>query len=88
LALTYYIIVRSHYYGPATGPWHLLLDESGEPVTFTSRKEAIAAVNPTGFNHNEYACEFRVLSDGNNEAMRIERRLNTSSPQRRNVKTI
>ncbi len=32
--MTYYIIVRSHYYGPKVGPWHLLADQSGEPVTF------------------------------------------------------
>jgi hypothetical protein len=74
--MTYYIIVRSHYYGPKVGPWHLLADHSGQPVTFASRKEAIAAINPDGISHNEYACEFKILNDGNSGDIRIERRLN------------
>ncbi len=78
-----YLIVRSHYYGPKSGPWRLLVDESGEPLTFASRKEATAAIDPDGLNHNEYACEIMVLSDGNRAPVRIERRRNTGSPNRR-----
>jgi hypothetical protein len=85
--MAYYLIVRSHYYGPKSGPWHLLLEESGEPVTFASRREATAAINPNGLNHNEYACEFKLLRDGNDGAIRVERRQNTGSPPRRTLPT-
>jgi hypothetical protein len=78
-----YLIVRSHYYGRKNGPWRLLVDESGEPLIFASRKEATAAIDPDGLNHNEYACEIMVLSDGNSEPVHIERRWNTGSPNRR-----
>lgn len=74
--MAFYLIVRSHYYGPKTGPWHLLVDTTGEPVVFASRKEAMAAIRSESLSHNEYACEFNVVSDGNCAGGRIERRRN------------
>ena len=81
--MSYYIIIRSHYYGPKGGPWRLLVEESGEPLTFVSRKEAIAAIDPNSLQHSEYACEIMILSDGNSATILLERRLNTGSAERR-----
>ena len=85
--MSYYIIVRRHYYGPKSGPWHLYLDETGEPVIFARRKEAIAAIYCLRLSHNEYACDVKILKDNSTEDFSIERRLNSSSPNRRVLAT-
>ncbi len=85
--MRYYIIVRCHYYGPKSGPWHLYLDETGEPVTFASRKEGIAAIYSFCLSHNTYACDVKILSERHNENFSIERGLNSNSPNRRVVPT-
>jgi hypothetical protein len=86
--MSYYIIVRCHYYGPKSGPWHLYLDETGEPLIFARRNEAIAAIDSLCLSHNEYACDVKILTEGNNEDICIERRLNSSSPNRRVLPTV
>ena len=85
--MSYYIIVRCHYYGPKSGPWHLYLDETGEPVSFARRKEAIAAIYSFGLSHNEYARDFKLLREGNCDNFCMERRLNGSSPNRQVLPT-
>ena len=84
--MSYYIIVRciigAIIMVPKTGPWHLYLDETGGPVTFARRKEAIAAIESIRLSHNQYACDVKILTEDSNGDICIERRLNSSSPNR------
>ena len=83
--MAYYVIVRSHYYGSKSGPWRLVVEGSGELMTFASRKEANATVNSYSLSHNEYACEFQILSDANYSCGLLQRRVNSRSSGRRTL---
>jgi len=77
------LLARSHYYGPRTGLWTLCVDQSGEPIEFASREEAIEFVErEICLSRNEYARDYRVF-DGtmDPDVIQIERRLSRSRPR-------
>ncbi len=78
-----YLLARSHYYGPRTGPWTLCVDESGEPVEFASREEAMEFVEQeTGLSRNEYARDYRVVEGTvDPDVIQIQRKLSRSRPR-------
>ena len=83
--MVYFLILRSHYYGPRTGPWQLATDEEGEPVTFDSRDEAVQWTEEWGFislTRSEYARDYKLIEGTvDSEAIHVERRVSSSRPR-------
>lgn len=78
-----YLLGRSHYYGPKTGPWTLCVDEAGDPAEFESRAEATEFIEEEShLSRNEYARDYRIVEGTvDSNLIHLERKLSSSRPR-------